>query len=315
MQSPSARRMRSNIIRTAPPNYPLLRETIQALDIRPAQVLFEVTVAEITLGRGDEYGIDWEHVGGSTQTTFGNPVAADSAIASGLLLRFISLRNADIRAVLRAIASRSKVRVLSTPELLAMNNREARVLVGSRVPFGASTRLGNDVTIDRSVQFAAEQGLDYPLLSDVDGTVADHFGAQRLLGLPFKRRTVIIDRDGRVYRGVDAFRAIWQAFPASGLAISGPGGPVILEHEGAATERPAPTRLLGRKVPRRAFRCGSRPFGVVLGDGRSPPLASWSSTTRRPRPVRRRSWTAARIPTTPLSTATTLMPGVNHRRG
>ena len=141
------------IIRTAPPNFPLLRETIQALDIRPAQVLFEVTVAEITLGRGDEYGIDWDHVGGSTQTSFGDPGAADSSVSSGLVLRFISLRNADIRAVLRTIASRSKVRVLSTPELLAMNNREARVLVGSRVPFVASTRLGNDVAIDRSVQY------------------------------------------------------------------------------------------------------------------------------------------------------------------
>ena len=141
------------IIRTAPPNFPLLRETIQALDVRPTQVLFEVTVAEITLGRGDEFGIDWDHVGGSTHTSFGDPVAADSAVSSGLVLRFISLRNADIRAVLRTIASRSKVRVLSTPELLAMNNREARVLVGSRVPFVASTRLGNDVAIDRSVQY------------------------------------------------------------------------------------------------------------------------------------------------------------------
>lgn len=142
------------IIRTAPPNYPLLRETIQALDVRPAQVLFEVTVAEITLGTGDEYGIDWDHVsGGSLQTSFGNPSAADSAVSSGLVLRFMSLRNADIRAVLRTIASRSRVRVLSTPELLAMNNREARVLVGSRVPFVASTRLGNDVAIDRSVQY------------------------------------------------------------------------------------------------------------------------------------------------------------------
>jgi len=121
--------------------------------VRPAQVLFEVTVAEITLGRGDEFGIDWEHVGGSTTTTFGDPFAGDTTVSSGLLLRFISLRNADIRAVLRAISSRSKVRVLSTPELLAMNNREARVLVGSRVPFVASTRLGNDIAIDRSVQY------------------------------------------------------------------------------------------------------------------------------------------------------------------
>ena len=95
-------------------------------------------------------------------TSFGDPVAADSAVSSGLVLRFISLRNADIRAVLRTIASRSKVRVLSTPELLAMNNREARVLVGSRVPFVASTRLGNDVAIENMhpVKRYIQQGID-----------------------------------------------------------------------------------------------------------------------------------------------------------
>jgi general secretion pathway protein D len=141
------------IIRTAPPNFPLLQETIQALDLRPAQVLFEVTVAEITLGKGDEWGIDWDHVGGSTTTTFGNAAIGDTTSPSTLVLRFVSLRNADIRAVLRAIATKSQVRVLSTPEVLALNNREARVLVGSRVPFVASTRLGNDVAIDRSVQY------------------------------------------------------------------------------------------------------------------------------------------------------------------
>ena len=130
------------VIRTAPPNFPLLRETIQALDVRPAQVLFEVTVAEVTLGRGDEYGIDWHEVGGSVESTFGNPLVADTTVASGLVMRLLSIRNADIRALLRAIASRSNVRVLSTPEVLATNNREARVLVGSRVPFVASTRLG-----------------------------------------------------------------------------------------------------------------------------------------------------------------------------
>jgi general secretion pathway protein D len=77
----------------------------------------------------------------------------DTTSPSTLVLRFISLRNADIRAVLRAIATKSQVRVLSTPEVLALNNREARVLVGSRVPFVASTRLGNDVAIDRAVQY------------------------------------------------------------------------------------------------------------------------------------------------------------------
>ena len=51
-----------------------------------------------------------------------------------------------------ALSSKSNVRVLSTPEILAVNNREARIVVGSRIPFVASTRLG-DFAVDRSVQY------------------------------------------------------------------------------------------------------------------------------------------------------------------
>jgi peroxiredoxin Q/BCP len=49
--------------------------------------------------------------------------------------------------------------------------------------------------------FAAEQGFDYPLLSDVDGTVAEQFGVKRgLLGkfMPVKRQTFVIDTDRKV---------------------------------------------------------------------------------------------------------------------
>jgi general secretion pathway protein D len=139
------------IIRTVPPNFPLLQETIQSLDERPAQVLFEVTVAEITLGKGDEFGVDWSVAGGSTRATSGNPFAPDTS-TSGLVVRVMTLSGNDVRAVLRAVATRSNVKVLSTPEVLAVNNRAARIVVGSKVPFVASTRLG-DVAVDRSVQY------------------------------------------------------------------------------------------------------------------------------------------------------------------
>ncbi|MEP7380762.1 MAG: secretin N-terminal domain-containing protein [Gemmatimonadota bacterium] len=143
----------SLLIRTSPPNFPLLQETIDALDRRPAQVLLEVTVAEVTLGAGDQFGVDWRNVGGSTDISSGNPGAADSSSLRDFSVRVVTLRNANVRAILRALASRSQVRVLSTPSILAANNRESRILVGNRVPFIASTRLGNDVAIDRTVQF------------------------------------------------------------------------------------------------------------------------------------------------------------------
>ena len=71
----------------------------------------------------------------------------------GLGIRFIRLASIDVRAIIRALASRTNVRVLSTPRILALNNEEARILVGSQVPFSQSTRTGLDVVVDRVVQF------------------------------------------------------------------------------------------------------------------------------------------------------------------
>jgi general secretion pathway protein D len=146
----------SLLIRTAPPNFPLLRETIEALDTRPAQVLLEVTVAEINLGRSFEFGIDWGVFGDTASLTRGFPLPFDSmGIVRGDQITgvvSVGLNGTNVRAVLRALATKFNVRVLSTPEILAVNNREARIVVGSRVPFISNARLG-DVSIDRSVQY------------------------------------------------------------------------------------------------------------------------------------------------------------------
>ena len=148
----------SLVIRTAPSNIALLRETIDSLDRRPVQVLMEVTVAEVILGRGTEFGVNWAAATGSASNNrgaqFGQPLVPDSLDPiQDFLGRVTRLGKIDVRAVLRTLASTSTVKVLSTPEILAVNNREARILVGSKVPFIASTRLGNDVAIDRAVQY------------------------------------------------------------------------------------------------------------------------------------------------------------------
>ena len=52
---------------------------------------------------------------------------------------------------------------------------------------------------DRQSQFAQKNGLDYPLLADVDGEVARHYGVKRALSLlKVKRATFVIGQDGTV---------------------------------------------------------------------------------------------------------------------
>ncbi|MEA2725170.1 MAG: ral secretion pathway protein [Gemmatimonadales bacterium] len=155
----------SLVVRTAPPNFPVLQETIDRLDVRPAQVLLEVLIAEVSLGNATQYGINWRLftqelvTGDSTRGItglVGGPNFGDSALGSlgGLGLRVVSMgASVDVRAIIQALASRTNVKVLSTPRILALNNEEARILVGSEVPFTQSTRTGLDVVVDQTVQF------------------------------------------------------------------------------------------------------------------------------------------------------------------
>lgn len=151
----------SLVIRTAPPNYPVLEETITALDIRPPQVLLEVLIVEISLDRSTQYGIDWT-AAGSLRGIKGDSVSGGTGLVlpdtllgrtGDYFLRVVTFGRVDVRATLRAIAARANVRVLSAPHVLALNNEEARILVGSQVPFSQSTRSGLDVVVDRIIQY------------------------------------------------------------------------------------------------------------------------------------------------------------------
>src|SRR2546422_5686497 len=150
----------SLVIRTAPPNFSVLQETIDQLDIRPPQGLLEAVIAEVTLDRTHQYGINWQlftQEGVSGDSTRGITAGvgpqqfADTLLAGlqGLGIRLISLATVDVRSILQALATRTNVRVLSTPRVLALNNEEARILVGSEVPFVSSTFTGLTAGLDR----------------------------------------------------------------------------------------------------------------------------------------------------------------------
>ena len=150
------------VIRTQPPNYPVLRKTIEGLDVRPAQVLLEVYVAEVRLDDATSYGINWSIFSTNTAGTesitgrLGAQRFSDEQLGNtqDFVLRAIRLTDdLDVRAVLRALATETDVSILSQPHVVALNNEEARILVGNQVPFTQSTRAGLDVVVDQTVQY------------------------------------------------------------------------------------------------------------------------------------------------------------------
>jgi general secretion pathway protein D len=68
----------------------------------------------------------------------GNGTADAASLGGGLgdlVIHLMNLGHAEIDATLRAAASKGDVQIISRPVLLASNNTEARLLVGSQVPF------------------------------------------------------------------------------------------------------------------------------------------------------------------------------------
>jgi general secretion pathway protein D len=154
----------SLVIRTAAPNFSVLQGTIEQLDVRPAQVLLEVLIAEVSLDKATQFGVNWSFFGqrgfsgDSTRGilgTLGSNNFSDSAVTSlgGLGLRVINMSTINVAAVLQALSSRTNVRVLSAPHVLALNNEKARILVGSEVPFTSATITGVSATVDQVVQY------------------------------------------------------------------------------------------------------------------------------------------------------------------
>ncbi|HUT84049.1 MAG TPA: type II secretion system secretin GspD [Thermodesulfobacteriota bacterium] len=152
------------IIRATTSDYNIIKKTIQLLDIVPRQVLIEVLIAEISLGDDTQFGVDWNFkkkdvgVGGETgtfdsilnnniPTTLASPAAGYTAVFAA----------SDLYARLYAYAGENRLNVLSSPHILAANNKEAKIEVGQEVPIVTSEYAPDiagttDVT-SRSIQY------------------------------------------------------------------------------------------------------------------------------------------------------------------
>ncbi len=151
----------SLIISAPAPIYRELREVIDKLDQRRAQVFVESLIAEVNADKAAEFGIQWQgllgrrngsNVGiigtnynaGSTnilslmgQFANGKPSARDLVMPSqGMNLALGHRVNGvlTLGALANFLQSTGTGNVLSTPTLLTLDNEEARIIVGQNVP-------------------------------------------------------------------------------------------------------------------------------------------------------------------------------------
>ena len=127
-----------------------IRNILKELDAVPRQVLMDVLIAEVTLNNDESFGVDYQIAQGPTQI-FGRTFDSRGSILTGVLNSLAAANAAGIsrfpggisgvigssqtvRALINALQADTRVRILSSPSVLATDNRPARIQVGSEEP-------------------------------------------------------------------------------------------------------------------------------------------------------------------------------------
>ena len=156
----------SLVIMASPTDYQNLLQVIQKLDKRRRQVFVQALIAEISLDKLRELGLQWSLLGAATNgqsvSVVGqyDPQGAISTILTTLatsgLTSLVTIPSsstpANFAAVLQALQSNSAVNVLSTPTILTSDNKEAEIFVGQNVPFITSTSVVTGGISQQSVE-------------------------------------------------------------------------------------------------------------------------------------------------------------------
>jgi len=150
----------NSLIITAPDVvYNALRAVIDKLDQRRAQVFVEGLIVEVTADRAAEFGVQWQALDGvdsSSTSVIGsqnftprgsgsnivdisaNPGTVGQGLSIGVIRGKITLPGVgeilNLGVLARALAADSSVNILSTPNLLTLDNEEAQIVVGQNIP-------------------------------------------------------------------------------------------------------------------------------------------------------------------------------------
>ncbi len=158
----------SLVIMASPTDYNNLIQVIKKLDRRSKQVFVQVLIAEISLNKSREVGVQGVVLGAAALNKyFGmggmydpfnvlSSLGSVTASASGTTTSSVGFPvggvPANIGTILKALDSNGLVNVLSTPNILTSDNKEAEIFVGENRAFGGATTISsgvNTTSVDR----------------------------------------------------------------------------------------------------------------------------------------------------------------------
>jgi len=149
----------SLVIMASSADYNNLIQVIKKLDRRSKQVFVQALIAEVSLDKSRELGMQTGVLGGAalskyltvaglydpldTLTTLSTAV---SSASSALSSSSITASSVNLTAVLKAMEKHDLLNILSTPNILTADNKEAEIVVGENVPFSTGTTVTSGTT-------------------------------------------------------------------------------------------------------------------------------------------------------------------------
>ncbi|MEA1888488.1 MAG: secretin N-terminal domain-containing protein [Pseudomonadota bacterium] len=120
----------------------IIKSVIKQLDIRRTQVFVEAIIAEINEDRLGQLGVSWEgtnvnsngQISGGTEYDIGKG-GLRLGFLSGFVTSLTGDRIPEFNIILHALRTDSESNILSTPNLLTLDNEEAEIRVAQEVPF------------------------------------------------------------------------------------------------------------------------------------------------------------------------------------
>ncbi len=139
----------SLIIISAPQDYEKIEGIIKGLDVKRDQVLVEALIVEISLNDDQIFGFDWSAI-------IDTPYDADAVASSntglyaeglqtgglpGLTVGLLNGTLPNVYAILNANRENTNLKILSTPEIVTVDNHEATINISEQIPFLTSSRV------------------------------------------------------------------------------------------------------------------------------------------------------------------------------
>ncbi|WP_051543025.1 type II secretion system secretin GspD [Thiothrix lacustris] len=152
----------SLMIMSTEETYQQIQDSLKRLDIMPMQVQVEASIMEVTLSDGLEYGLQWYFKNNGNAfgaSGLGGLASSGDSYSAPSGFSFSATLGAErVMGAINALARESKVRVLSSPSILVLDNQTASIKVGDQQPvftgsLSTPSGSGSTLTTATTVQY------------------------------------------------------------------------------------------------------------------------------------------------------------------